>query len=60
MCKCTPGIRTVYCGRPNCKPPIQIQKEDTIESILKKYNVYSQDLEIELLRNLAKRLPRSD
>lgn len=21
MCRCTPSIRTPYCGKPNCHPP---------------------------------------
>ena len=23
MCKCTPNIRTPFCGKPGCKPPPQ-------------------------------------
>jgi len=38
MCKCTPEIRTPFCGKPGCEVPKQPEKPAeivTIENVLK-------------------------
>ena len=50
MCKCTPSIRTMYCGRIGCMPPIPegTRLIPELQSAVEPVELISQDIEIDV------------